>query len=269
MTYVNMVNPELARRYMAAGLWTDKTFFELIEERAKAHPDREVFADARRRITYGALEDEILRCAEFYRRIGVKRGDVVTVQLPNRIEFAVAFFALGADRRDRQQDQPRFPCARARLHPQILRQQRLCLPAGIPQLRLSGDGKELRDSVPDLARLIVAGKAAEGARSLDELRACPPLAARASRSHGPQRGLSHGLHLGHDRRSEVRAAQLQHHALCTPDLEPRHGGDRARRAAGLPAGRSQLGLHHAHANHHGRRARRADGALSPREARWS
>ncbi len=42
----------------------------------------------------GALEDEILRCAELYRRIGIRRGDVVTVQLPNRIEFPVAFFAL-------------------------------------------------------------------------------------------------------------------------------------------------------------------------------
>ena len=36
----------------------------------------------------------MLRCAELYRRIGIKRGDVVTVQLPNWIEFAVAFFAL-------------------------------------------------------------------------------------------------------------------------------------------------------------------------------
>jgi acyl-coenzyme A synthetase/AMP-(fatty) acid ligase len=53
-----------------------------------------VFADSKRRITYRALEDEILRCAELYRHIGIRRGDVVTVQLPNRIEFPVAFFAL-------------------------------------------------------------------------------------------------------------------------------------------------------------------------------
>ena len=31
MAYVNMVTPELARRYTAAGLWTNKTFFEFIE----------------------------------------------------------------------------------------------------------------------------------------------------------------------------------------------------------------------------------------------
>ena len=122
MAYVNMVTPELARHYTAAGLWTNKTFFEFIEQRAAAHPDREVFADATRRISYGALKDEILRCAELYRRIGIKRGDVVTVQLPNRTKFAVAFFALeliGAiankvnpDFRARQLDtSPNFPAA--------------------------------------------------------------------------------------------------------------------------------------------------------------
>ena len=31
MTYVNMVKPELAQRYTASGLWTNKTFFEFID----------------------------------------------------------------------------------------------------------------------------------------------------------------------------------------------------------------------------------------------
>ena len=73
MTYVNMIKPELARRYAASGTWTGKTFFEFIEAAAAANPEGEVFADAARRITYDALKDEILRCAELYRRIGIKR----------------------------------------------------------------------------------------------------------------------------------------------------------------------------------------------------
>ena len=35
MTYVNMVKPELAQRYTASGLWTNKTFFEFIDERRR------------------------------------------------------------------------------------------------------------------------------------------------------------------------------------------------------------------------------------------
>ncbi len=176
-TYVNMIPPELARRYTASGLWTDRTFFEIIEERAAAHPQREVFADAQRRIGYGALRDEILRCAEFYRRVGIGRGDVVTVQLPNRIEFAVAFFALeliGAiankvnpDFRARELDYIlKFSGSRAYVFPREFK--------GFDYLSMAAD---LRASVRGLDHLIVAGEAAGGAQSLGELRSCPPLAA--------------------------------------------------------------------------------------------
>jgi non-ribosomal peptide synthetase component E (peptide arylation enzyme) len=172
-----MVTPELAQRYTAAGLWTNKSFFEFIEQSAAAHPEREVFADAARRVSYGAFKDEILRCAELYRRIGIKRGDVVTVQLPNRIEFAVAFFALeliGAiankvnpDFRVRELDYIlKFSGSRAYVFPREFR--------GFDYLAMA---KSLQVSVPGLEHLIVAGSAAEGASSLDELRNCRALAA--------------------------------------------------------------------------------------------
>jgi non-ribosomal peptide synthetase component E (peptide arylation enzyme) len=182
MTYVNKVTPELARRYTAAGSWTNKTFFEFIEQHASAQPQREVFADATRRISYGAFKDEILRCAELYRRIGIKRGDVVTIQLPNRIEFAVAFFALeliGAvankvnpDFRARELDYIlKFSGSRAYVFPREFR--------GFDYLAMA---KGLQVSVPGLEHLILAGAAAEGASSLSELRNCPPLDA-AHRVH--------------------------------------------------------------------------------------
>src|SRR5260370_5564684 len=94
MQFATVLKRELGAQYAAAGLWVNKSFFEVIEERARAHPDREGFADAGRRITYGELEREIERCAEFLRSIGIGRGDVVTVQLPNRIAFPVVFFSL-------------------------------------------------------------------------------------------------------------------------------------------------------------------------------
>jgi non-ribosomal peptide synthetase component E (peptide arylation enzyme) len=177
MPYVNMIKPELARRYAASAAWTNKTFFEYVEAAAAPHPQREVFADDARRISFGALKDEILRCAEFYRRIGIKRGDVVTVQLPNRIEFAVAFFALeliGAiankvnpDFRARELDYIlKFSGSRAYVFAREFR--------GFDYLSMA---KSLRDSVPGLAHLIVAGKAVEGVHSLEDLHSTPPLAA--------------------------------------------------------------------------------------------
>lgn len=84
----------IADAYVAKGYWGTTTFGELLEARAAARPEREVLSDARRRIGSGELWDEVRRCAAVLRRHGVRRGDVVTIQMPNRIEFAVVFFAL-------------------------------------------------------------------------------------------------------------------------------------------------------------------------------
>jgi len=83
-----------AAKYRAKGWWKDERFSDLLEARARETPRREALSDARRRITYGQLWAEVKRFAEFLRRQGVKRGDVVTLQLPNRIEFPVVFFSL-------------------------------------------------------------------------------------------------------------------------------------------------------------------------------
>ncbi len=80
--------------YRSQGFWKNHTFAQILEQRALATPDREVFCDSQRRITYAQLWAETKRFAEYLRRQGVKRGDVVTLQLPNRIEFPVVFFSL-------------------------------------------------------------------------------------------------------------------------------------------------------------------------------
>ncbi len=81
-------------KYRAKGWWKDQTFSQILEVRARETPDREAICDARRRITYAKLWAEVQHFAEFLRRQGVQRGDVVTLQLPNRIEFPVVFFSL-------------------------------------------------------------------------------------------------------------------------------------------------------------------------------
>jgi acyl-CoA synthetase (AMP-forming)/AMP-acid ligase II len=85
---------ETIAKYRERGYWSDRTFADILAARAAATPDREAMADELRRITYGALWAEVKRFAEFLRRQGVARGDVVTLQLPNRVEFPVVFFAL-------------------------------------------------------------------------------------------------------------------------------------------------------------------------------
>jgi non-ribosomal peptide synthetase component E (peptide arylation enzyme) len=101
MDYETVLKPELAERYSKFGLWLNRTSFEFLEEAVKNHPDRELFADGTGRISYGELKHKVERCAAFLRSIGIRRGDVVTIQL--RLSRRVLL--ARADRGDCQQGQ--------------------------------------------------------------------------------------------------------------------------------------------------------------------
>jgi non-ribosomal peptide synthetase component E (peptide arylation enzyme) len=171
MGFQTVLRPELAERYRHSGLWTNETFFAILEARAKAHPEREAFADGAGRITYCELKEKVERCAAFLRRIGIKRGDVVTIQLPNRIAFPVVFFALeliGAiankvnpDFRMRELDYIlEFSASRAFVCAREFK--------GFDYVAMA---QELRARLPSLNHIIVAGGASDsdaGVWSLDE-----------------------------------------------------------------------------------------------------
>jgi acyl-CoA synthetase (AMP-forming)/AMP-acid ligase II len=70
-----------------------ETFYDILARRATAHPDREALVDHRHRVTYAELRTRVDRTAAALQRLGLGRGDVVTIQLPNWVEFAYVFFA--------------------------------------------------------------------------------------------------------------------------------------------------------------------------------
>ena len=106
----------------------------------------------------GELKDRIERCAAYLRRIGIAPGDVVTIQLPNRIAFPIAFFALeliGAvankvnpDFRIRELDYIlRFSGSKAFICPGSFR--------GFDHL---GMARQLRAGIPALTHVVVSGQ---------------------------------------------------------------------------------------------------------------
>ena len=94
MAFDTRLTPQMIDRYVSGHWWGTETIYGLISARVAEHPDREAIVDARRRITYRELKEGIDRTAAFLRAQGIGRGDVVTIQLPNWIEFAFVFFAL-------------------------------------------------------------------------------------------------------------------------------------------------------------------------------
>ncbi|MBF6556347.1 MAG: AMP-binding protein [Acidimicrobiales bacterium] len=75
------------------------TLAELVPQAAARHPERELFCFEGRRVTYGEFERRTRAVAIDLMRRGVRPGDRVLVQLPNRLEalvMQVAAFRVGA-----------------------------------------------------------------------------------------------------------------------------------------------------------------------------
>jgi acyl-CoA synthetase (AMP-forming)/AMP-acid ligase II len=94
MAFATRLTPAMAARWRGAGLWSDETFASALAARVRATPEREALTDGTRRVSYRELADGIDRMAARLRALGIGTGDVVTIQLPNWIEFAFVFFAL-------------------------------------------------------------------------------------------------------------------------------------------------------------------------------
>lgn len=81
-------------RNVEAGYWAVPTLPDLLERNATECGDREAFADGRERITWRALHERTQRLAAGLLSLGIGKGDVVGIQLPNRIEFVVGLGAI-------------------------------------------------------------------------------------------------------------------------------------------------------------------------------
>ena len=178
MAYVNMMPDALAEKYTREKLWLQKTVFDVLAEQATAHPDRIAIKDHKGAISYGALKDRIERAAQFYRSIGIRRGDVVTIQLPNRIDFAVAFIALELLGAIANKVNPDF---RARELDYMLKfsgSSAYVFPREWKDFDYAGMARGLQQANAELKRLIVVGGAIEGMHDFDSgVAASAPIAA--------------------------------------------------------------------------------------------
>lgn len=98
-----LARPEDIARYRAAGWWGDLTVHGLFAETAAANPDalalvdpsnRAEFAEgAPARLTWRAVAEKVERMAAALLDAGLRRDDVVCLQLPTTHEHIVAYLA--------------------------------------------------------------------------------------------------------------------------------------------------------------------------------
>jgi acyl-CoA synthetase len=85
-TLLTLHNPELARRYYAQGLWRPDTLYALLCGHAERRPQAFALRDGRQRLTWRELQAMVDRVAADLHSAGLKRGERVSVWLPNRVE---------------------------------------------------------------------------------------------------------------------------------------------------------------------------------------
>lgn len=87
-------DPAQASEFLARGWWRDDTLSGWVARHAEERPDAPALIQAARMLSWRELANQVARFAEGLRRAGVARGEVVAVQLPNSVEFVIAYLAI-------------------------------------------------------------------------------------------------------------------------------------------------------------------------------
>lgn len=85
---------EVIKEYTENGAWLNLTYGDLLDRAAARNPDKTAVIDEGHRIPYGVLKEMVQRFAVSLLDLGMRPHDRVILQLPNRYEFVVAFYAM-------------------------------------------------------------------------------------------------------------------------------------------------------------------------------
>ena len=85
---------DLVKEWTTKGYWPGLTTGDILDKAVRTVPDKEAIVDEERRVTYKELALKVDRMALKLLELGIKKDDIVTVQLPNWAEFVYLFFGL-------------------------------------------------------------------------------------------------------------------------------------------------------------------------------
>jgi non-ribosomal peptide synthetase component E (peptide arylation enzyme) len=80
--------------YGTRGWWLNMTYGDLLDRSTSLYPDKPAVIDGSMQLTYAELKEKVDRLAIALLKLGIKKYDRLLLQLPNRHEFVVAFYAM-------------------------------------------------------------------------------------------------------------------------------------------------------------------------------
>ena len=86
--------PQLARAYVKNGWWANDTLSGWLDRHVAERPEAPAIKAGGTTLTYGEFGAKARNLAAALHGLGIARGDVVAVQLPNIAEFLIAYLAI-------------------------------------------------------------------------------------------------------------------------------------------------------------------------------
>lgn len=162
-------DPERVREFIAKGWWADDTLRGWLA-RAVAQDGRRLAAcGPAGAMSFADLADRSERLAGALYCLGLRQGDVVSVQLPNIPEFLITYLAIGRLGAVMSTVHMPYRVADTRT---LLKHTQARVFIGMSQVKDYAPAAEvlaLRGELPDLAHVVALGEAVEGAESLADL----------------------------------------------------------------------------------------------------
>jgi non-ribosomal peptide synthetase component E (peptide arylation enzyme) len=87
MAKVNRYTKEIVDQYVMAGYWTSELTVDFWDRNASLYPHQEAIVDSRKRLTWLQAKQQIDRLALGLLNLGVKRDEVLLIQLYNSVEL--------------------------------------------------------------------------------------------------------------------------------------------------------------------------------------
>ena len=94
MTKPSFYTKEIPEEYIKKGYWQRPTLSEIWDRNARDYPDKEAIVDSKTRLTWAEAKKWIDRMALRLVELGLKKDDVIVIQLPNCVELWLLRVAL-------------------------------------------------------------------------------------------------------------------------------------------------------------------------------
>lgn len=165
-------SPEYRDRFVSRGLWLDRTLHDYFDETVDRMPDAIALVEGDRRISFATWRADAARLAAGLMQLGIGKGDIVAVQLPNWYEMCLLQIALS---RIGAVIQPMHMVYRHREMRSLLEfcdSKAIVVPGEYHGFDYAKAMAAVRGDLPELSVVITAR--AGGAVRFDDLLACAP-----------------------------------------------------------------------------------------------